>query len=141
AGVGLSETELAVLPGGHLTAAIRPGYVSESFDGGHTWTTASAVPWSMQAPDLLELPGGKVLLTYGGRDYGSNEPIVGRLRNRGQAWTETDPVLLYMSQQNVDQGDPSTAVVQGSHFLTVSYDTNIHAIVGTFSSLSDYRRN
>ena len=95
----------------------------------------------MQAPDLLELPGGKVLLTYGGRDYGSNEPIVGRLRSRDQAWTETDPVLLYMSQQNVDQGDPSTAVVRGGHFLTVSYDTNIHAIVGTFSSLSDYRRN
>jgi len=140
-GVGLSETELAVLPDGHLTAAIRPGYVSDSFDGGHTWTTASAVPWSMQAPDLLELPGGKVLLTYGGRDYGSNEPIVGRLRGRDQAWTETNPVLLYMSQQNVDQGDPSTAVVRGGHFLTVSYDTNIHAIVGTFSSLSDYRRN
>ncbi|TDE08011.1 exo-alpha-sialidase [Jiangella asiatica] len=137
-GVALSETELAVLPDGHVTAVIRPGYVSDSYDGGRTWTVASKVPWSMQAPDLMTLPGGMVLLTYGGRDYGSNEPIVGRLRHRDQAWTDTNPVLLYMSQQNVDQGDPSTAVVRGGRFLTVSYDTNIHAVVGTFSSLSDY---
>lgn len=137
-GVGLSETELAVLPGGHVTAVIRPGYVSDSYDGGRTWSVATKVPWSMQAPDLMTLPGGRVLLTYGGRDYGSNEPIVGRLRRQDQAWTDTDPVLLYMSQQNVDQGDPSTAIVRGGRFLTVSYDTNIHAVVGTFSSLGDY---
>ncbi|WP_162605258.1 exo-alpha-sialidase [Jiangella ureilytica] len=139
-GIGLSETELAVLPGGHVTAVIRPGYVSDSYDGGRTWTVAAKVPWSMQAPDLLTLPGGRVLLTYGGRDYGSNEPIVGRLLRRGEAWTDTTPVLLYMSQQNVDQGDPSTAVVRGGRFLTVSYDTNLHAVVGTFSSLADYVR-
>lgn len=137
-GVALSETELAVLPGGHVTAVIRPGLVSDSYDGGRTWTTASKVPWSMQAPDLMTLPGGRVLLTYGGRDYGSNEPVVGRLRRRDQAWTDTNPLLLYMSEQNVDQGDPSTAIVRGGRFLTVSYDTNLHAVVGTFSSLSDY---
>jgi hypothetical protein len=139
-GVGLSETEVAVLHDGRVTAVIRPGLVSDSFDGGHTWTVASKVPWSMQAPDILTLPGGKALLTYGGNDYGSNEPIVGRLLHRNQAWTDTSPVLLYMSRQNVDQGDPSSAVVRGNQFLTVSYDTNIHAIVGKFSSLSDYAR-
>jgi len=137
-GVGLSETEVAVLPGGRVTAVIRPGLVSDSFDGGRTWTVATPVPWSMQAPDLLTLPGGKVLLTYGGNDYGSNEPVIGRLLRRTQTWTDTSPVLLYMSKQNVDQGDPSSAVVHGSRFLTVSYDTDIHAIVGTFSSIRDY---
>ncbi|WP_146797748.1 sialidase family protein, partial [Agrococcus baldri] len=140
AGVGLSETEVAVLPGDRVTAVIRPGYVSDSFDGGRTWTVASPVPWSMQAPDLLTLPGGKVLLTYGGNDYDSNEPVVGRLLMPGRAWTDTSPVPLYLSLVNVDQGDPSSAVVRGNRYLTVSYDTNIHAIVGTFSSLSDYRR-
>jgi len=137
-GVGLSETEVAVLPGGHVTAVIRPGLISDSFDGGVTWTVAAPVPWSMQAPDLLTLPGGKVLLTYGGNDYGSNEPVIGRLLRPTQTWTDTSPVLLYMSKQNVDQGDPSTAVAQGNKYLTVSYDTNIHAIVGTFSSIRDY---
>ena len=137
-GVGLSETEVAVLPGGHITAVIRPGFVSDSFDGGRTWSVASPVPWSMQAPDLLTLPGGKLLLTYGGQDYGSNEPVVGRLLRRSQTWTDTSPVLLYLSRQNVDQGDPSSAVVQGSQYLTVSYDTNINAVVGTFSSIRDY---
>ncbi|MFC8681503.1 sialidase family protein [Microbacterium ureisolvens] len=138
AGVGLSEIEVAVLSGERLTAVLRPGFVSDSFDGGRTWSVASRVPWSMQAPDLLTLPGGKALLTYGGQDYGSNEPIVGRLLRPNQVWTDTNPLPLYWSQQNVDQGDPSTAVVRGHHFLTVSYDTNIHAVVGTFSSLSDY---
>jgi|GEM_PF-4262986 len=137
-GVSLSETEVAVLPGGRVSAVIRPGFVSDSFDGGRTWSVASPVPWSMQAPDLLTLPGGKVLLTYGGRDYGSNEPVVGRLLRRTQTWTDTTPVLLYLSQQNVDQGDPSSAVVRGSQYLTVSYDTNINAVVGTFSSIRDY---
>ncbi|MGO1583931.1 MAG: hypothetical protein ACTHXO_12000, partial [Actinomycetaceae bacterium] len=123
---------------GHLTAVIRPGLVSESFDHGHTWSVASPVPWSMQAPDILTLPGGRMLLTYGGNDYGSSEPVVGRLAHQGQAWTDTTPVLLYMSRQNVDQGDPSSAVVSDDEYLTVSYDTNINAVVGTFSSLSDY---
>ena len=139
-GVGLSEAEVAVLAGDHVTAVIRPGYVSDSFDGGHTWSVASKVSWSMQAPDLLRLPGGQALLTYGGDDYGSNEPIVGRLMHRNQAWSDTVAVPLYMSKQNVDQGDPSSAVVRGTQILTVSYDTNIHAIVGTFSSLADFAR-
>jgi hypothetical protein len=137
-GVGLSETEVAVLPDGRLTAVIRPGLVSDSFDGGHTWTVATPVPWSMQAPDILTLPGGRMLLTYGGSDYGSREPVVGRLAHPDQAWTDTEPVLLYMSRRNVDQGDPSSAVVDEDRYLTVSYDTNIDAVVGTFSSLDDY---
>ena len=137
-GVSLSETELAVLPDGHVTAAIRNGYVSDSHDGGHTWSVARTVPWNMQAPDLLALPGGRVLLTYGGEGYDSNEPIVGRLRLPDQEWTDTDPVLLYKAQENVDQGDPSSVVVRGNQFLTVSYDTNLHAVVGTYSSLGDY---
>ncbi|MGC5628802.1 sialidase family protein [Georgenia sp. Z1344] len=137
-GVGLSEIEVAVLDDDHLTAVIRPGLVSESFDHGRTWSVASPVPWSMQAPDILTLPGGRMLLTYGGNDYGSSEPVVGRLAHPGQAWTDTTPVLLYMSRQNVDQGDPSSAVVSGDEYLTVSYDTNINAVVGTFSSLGDY---
>ncbi|SFS06796.1 BNR repeat-like domain-containing protein [Agrococcus baldri] len=140
AGVGLSETELAVLADGRVTAVIRPGFVSDSFDGGLTWSVATRVPWSMQAPDLLRLPGGRALLTYGGNDYGSNEPVVGRFLYPNQAWVDTVPVPLYMSLQNVDQGDPSSAVVRGSHFLTVSYDTNIGSIVGTFSSLGEYPR-
>src|SRR5690625_6045065 len=48
-GVSLSETEVAVLPGGRVSAVIRPGFVSDSFDGGRTWSVASPVPWSMQA--------------------------------------------------------------------------------------------
>ena len=139
-GVSLSETEVAVLPDGHVTAVIRPGLVSDSFDGGRTWSVATPVPWSMQAPDLLTLPEGQVLLTYGGDDYGSDEPVVGRLARHDQAWTDTSPVLLYLSQRNVDQGDPSSAAVRDDEYLTVSYDTNIDAVVGTFSSHDDYLR-
>ncbi|MFX4270664.1 hypothetical protein ACQBAR_08615 [Propionibacteriaceae bacterium Y1685] len=61
-----------------------------------------------------------------------------RLLRRGQSWTDTTPVLLYRSKRNVDQGDPSSAVVRGNQFLTVSYDADLHAIVGTFSSIRDY---
>ncbi|OYN91393.1 sialidase family protein [Parenemella sanctibonifatiensis] len=137
-GQALSETELAVLPDNRVTAVSRPGHVSDSYDGGRTWTVATKVPWTMQAPDLLTLPDGKVLLTYGGQDYGSNEPVVGRLLRRGQAWTDTSPVLIYLSERNIDQGDPSSAVVSGSQLLTVSYDTNLGAIVGNFTSVRTY---
>ncbi|MGO1740006.1 MAG: sialidase family protein [Actinomycetaceae bacterium] len=138
-GVGLSEIEVADRGDGHVTAVIRPGMVSDSYDGGRTWTVATRVPWSMQAPDLLSLPDDELLLTYGGSDHGSNEPVIGRLLSGDEAWTDTEPVLLYLSRQNVDQGDPSSAVVAEDEYLTVSYDTNIDAVVGTFSERSDYR--
>jgi hypothetical protein len=144
-GVSLSEMALAATRGG-VTALLRTaggGGVSrrtDSSDGGRTWSTPVATPMKGQAHHILSLPGGKLLATYGDRSgqFASNEPTVGRIRMPGREWSDSSDVLLYRAGPNVDQADPSTAVVRGHHFITVSYDEARGSIIGTFSKLSDF---
>src|SRR5262249_15493527 len=68
-----NETELAVLPGNRLAAAVRSmeGSISISFsdDLGRTWSSPQGVTSQNEHPgDLLLLPDGRLLLAYGQRN-------------------------------------------------------------------------
>lgn len=148
-GVSLSELSLAVGGDGEVTGLLRTAgnssgggasHATDSYDGGRTWTMPVITTMKGQAHHILELPGGRLLATYGDRSgtFDSVEPTVGRLRMPGGTWEDFDSVLLFRAGRTVDQSDPSTAVLRGGHLFTVSYDSARGSIIGSFSHFRDY---
>jgi len=132
--INANETALAALPNGDLLAVVRREQMGKTLwstlsqDGGYTWSEPVQVTGDMQHPaDLLVLPGGDVLLTYGNR----NQPpcrIEGRIsRDGGRSWL---PLLLTFSGNlrgynanspyRVDLGYPSSALT-GRTGVTMYY--------------------
>lgn len=128
------ETALAALPNGDLLAVVRREQMGKTLwstisqDGGFTWSAPVQVTGDMQHPaDLLVLPNGDVLMTYGNR----NQPpcrIEGRIsRDGGRSWL---PTLLVFSGNlrgyntnspyRVDLGYPSSALT-GHTVVTMYY--------------------
>ncbi|MGN6697493.1 MAG: sialidase family protein, partial [Thermomicrobiales bacterium] len=145
--VDFQEPALVALGGGKLLAVIRTAragnlaYTTDSADGGRTWTPPSKTDMQAQAPDLLALPGGVVLLTWGDVSgaFAPGRPVVGRLKYPGQVWSAAAPVLLYAGTQKCgDESYPSSVLLADGRTFTVYYDACAGYIGGTYSTLADY---
>ncbi|MGN6360174.1 MAG: sialidase family protein [Thermomicrobiales bacterium] len=145
--VDFQEPALVPLGGGKLLAVIRTAragnlaYTTDSADGGRTWTPPSKTDMQAQAPDLLALPGGVVLLTWGDVSgaFAPGRPVVGRLKFPDQTWSVAAPMLLYTGTQKCgDESYPSSVLLADGRIFTVYYDACAGYIGGTYSTLADY---
>lgn len=125
--INSGEPGVMALPGGDILAVVRREtmgktlWCTRSTDGGYTWNAPVQITGDMQHPaDLLVLPNGDVLLTYGNR----NQPpcrVEGRIsRDGGRTWLPT--LLAFsgnlrgynrVSPYRVDLGYPSSTLSQG----------------------------
>lgn len=90
---------------------------SESTDGGRTWTTPHLVCYGV-CNHLLNLPDGRLLMTYGYR----KAPCGVRARlsgDNGQTWG--DELVLCDDGDNGDLGYPSTVVLPDGSLATLWY--------------------
>jgi len=133
--LGLCDEEVALLelPSGRLLAALRGGgaqlggaalWLSESDDGGHTWSQpARKITGEDQHPaDLLLLSDGSVLLSFGNR----NPPFGVRAlvsRDQGQSWDHHHSIVLADNCAGRDCGYPTTLHLAAGYLLTVYYRT------------------
>jgi len=124
-----NETALVALPGGRLAAALRSskgGSTSMCFsdDGGHTWTTPRGVTNKGEHPgDLVLLPDGRLILTYGER----NRPFGVRALispDGGQTWDKRNTIVLAWDAPNWDCGYPSSVLLDDGDILTIYYQVN-----------------
>jgi hypothetical protein len=145
--VDFQEPALVNLGGGKLLAVLRTAragnlaYTTDSADAGRTWTPPSKTDMQAQAPDLLLLPGGVMLLTWGDVSgaFAPGRPVVGRLKFPGQAWSVAAPLLLYAGTQKCsDASYPSSVLLDDGRIFTVYYDACAGYIGGTYSTLADY---
>ncbi|MGN6675290.1 MAG: hypothetical protein ACTHMA_18515, partial [Thermomicrobiales bacterium] len=116
-------------------------YTTDSADGGRTWTPPSKTDMQAQAPDLLALPGGVVLLTWGDVSgaFAPGRPVVGRLKFPDQTWSVAAPMLLYTGTQKCgDESYPSSVQLADGRIFTVYYDACAGYIGGAYTTLADY---
>ncbi len=98
----------------------------DSWDGGHTWGTPRRISTGLP-PHLAKLRDGRLLLTYGWRNYhGDNwvfPPSSIRARvstNDGADWSEE--LVLIEDSPLPDMGYPSTAELDDGSLFTLWYD-------------------
>jgi hypothetical protein len=134
-----NETTWVRLDNGDLFAAVRTygdqcleGFRSN--DGGRTWQFERALTMPLQLPgDLLKLPDGRVLLSYGARNRGLYGIWVRMGDPELKAWSA--PMLLVdfegaseFQQSPVpssDGGYPSTVQLQDGTFVTAYYSRGV----------------
>jgi hypothetical protein len=122
----LNETALLRLSSGKLIAAIRSRagdvWLSDSADGGRTWTTTRPLtPRSVHPADLIELDGGRVLLVVGNRvgPFG----VLGLVSDRQQQFDWPQRFTLVDDAVSGDCGYPSSVKLAGGRALTFYYAT------------------
>lgn len=130
------EAHALELPSGKLIGAIRlencPGengdvaqaglihfstLLTQSTDGGHTWTTPRSLGYG-SPPHLLRHSSGALILTYGFRRVGYGQRV-GVSRDDGQSW-ERD-WILHDDAPDWDLGYPSTVELPDASLFTVYY--------------------
>lgn len=120
-----NETGLALLPDGSLLAALRTNtppvadhvWLSRSSDEGFTWTQPRQVTAPSEHPaDLLALPDGSVLMTYGRR----HEPFgVRAVVLQGDRCT--DELIVSDDALSGDCGYPSSVRLASGRLVTAYY--------------------
>ena len=120
-----NETGLALLPDGSLLAALRTNtppaadhvWLSRSSDKGSTWSEPRQVTSPSEHPaDLLSLPDGSVLMTYGRR----HEPCgVRAVVLRGDS--RSDELVISDDALSGDCGYPSSVCLASGRIVTAYY--------------------
>ena len=89
------EPGIVLLPSGELVAIIRssPMILVRSHDGGRTWSAPQSLNHSGVCPQILRLPNGVLVASYGMRTH---MHIMASWDGRGEEWTE--PLLIYEGQ-------------------------------------------
>ncbi|MBS1829058.1 MAG: exo-alpha-sialidase [Acidobacteria bacterium] len=122
------EPGLVRMKSGHLLAAMRndTGYIwtAKSKDGGKTWSEPKASAMTGHPADLVQLPDGRVLCTYGLRESVHSTP--GGIRaafssDEGETWDMEHEVILRNDLVNWDIGYPESMVMPDGRILTVYY--------------------
>ncbi|MCL2758822.1 MAG: glycoside hydrolase [Treponema sp.] len=84
------------------------------------WTEPAPITEPMQHPaSLLQLQNGKILLTYGDRNYENQRILIKTSDNDGLSWGSEKQ--LGESFKNCDFGYPTTAELTPNNLLTVFY--------------------
>ena len=127
---GGDETALIRLSSGKLLVAVRntPAErggpylnVTESTDGGYTWSGPQRVTGLTQIPgDLLQLGNGNVLLTFGHRTspFGVHALVS---RDRGKTWDRDNQITLVADCVRADCGYPSSVRLDDGTIFTAYY--------------------
>lgn len=124
---GTNETGLLCFDDGELLALGRTGKgwleLRRSTDGGKTWSDPqpfSHTNLQIHPGDLILLPDGRVLATYGHRifPYGCRARISS---DRGRTWS--DETIIASDALNWDCGYPSSVALDGGDILSVYYAT------------------
>jgi hypothetical protein len=148
-GFSYQEPNVSVLRHGLLLAVIRSSrniaYVSWSHDDGHTWTPPRDTGLPASSHHQLVTHNGDVLLTYGdlSGQFGPGRPTVGRILQHPERGVDAKrDVLLYDAADNgaptADQANPSSVELRPGHFLTMTSDPYLAAIVAVHSRTRDY---
>jgi len=118
-----NECAFLILPDGGLLAAMRHAkdglWTSTSSDRGYTWSDPKQVTKGKRYPaDLLTLPSGKVMLTYGRRHppYGIECMLSEDL---GETWSA--PIALAWTATNSDCGYPTGVVADDGTIVVLWY--------------------
>ncbi|MDF2989547.1 MAG: exo-alpha-sialidase [Microbacterium sp.] len=142
------EPALVDLGGGEVMMVARTSYnpqdavmrVSYSSDHGDTWTTPVDIPGLKgDAPHLLPLRDGNVLLTWGDRSraWGQGRPTAGLIYDPALGWTGQEQKLIYRGPRDFgDQAYSGSVQLPDGEVLTVYYDRMAGTIGGTFLDLT-----
>ncbi len=124
----LTENRILALRDGRVLSLNRTedGSFWQSFseDGGATWSPLkdTSIPCLGSSPaDLLHLPDGRILCTYGNR---RREPLGIRAclsEDGGATWKLNEEILLRDDAVHRDMGYPSTKLLEDGRFFTVYY--------------------
>lgn len=94
--------------------------VSESSDGGKTWSPLKHSGIDGYPPHLIELSDGRVLCVYGKRVVGKYGEYARISEDGGRTWPQANEILL-RSHFNEDLGYPSSAQLADGTVLTLYY--------------------
>lgn len=113
--------------------------VSYSSDHGDTWTAPVDIPGLKgDAPHLLRLRDGNVLMTWGDRSraWGQGRPTAGLIYDPSQGWSGVEQTLIYRGPRDFgDQAYSGSVQLEDGTVLTVYYDRMAGTISGTFLEL------
>ena len=121
-----NETALLVMPDGKIVAMMRTYSksdveLSESIDGGYTWSQPKQITRPNEHPaDLCLLENGDILLVYGNRNkpYG----VGGMLsHDKGETWDSKNRFLVEWTSQNTDCGYPSVIQLDDGNIVVMYY--------------------
>ncbi len=141
------EPAVVDLGGGEVMMVARTSYnpqdavmrVSYSSDHGDTWTAPVDIPGLKgDAPHLLRLRDGNVLLTWGDRSraWGQGRPTAGLVYDPATGWAGTEQTLIYRGPRDFgDQAYSGSVQLLDGSVLTVYYDRMAGTIGGTFLEL------
>ena len=124
---GFNETALCLLPSGRLMAMLRAEtgqadlWQAISSDDGRTWTTPRRITGEQEHPaDVIVLPGGELLLTYGRRHF----PLGFQCRvskDEGDSWIVPERFVLSADAITNDCGYPSSVVAADGTIVSFYY--------------------
>ncbi|MBO51530.1 MAG: hypothetical protein CMJ69_12190 [Planctomycetaceae bacterium] len=108
------EPGIERLPSGELVALIRssPMILVRSSDGGHTWSKPRNLNQPGVCPQLLRLPNGVLVASYGTRNH---MHVIASWDGRGKQWTR--PLVTYKGQT----GGYSNLQITGKNRFRVCY--------------------
>ncbi|MFJ2553834.1 sialidase family protein [Microbacterium sp. NPDC087591] len=141
------EPALVDLGAGEIMMVARTSYnpqdavmrVSYSSDYGDTWTSPVDIPGLKgDAPHLLRLRDGNVLLTWGDRSraWGQGRPTAGLIYDPAHGWAGAEQTLIYRGPRDFgDQAYSGSVQLADGGVLTVYYDRMAGTIGGTFLDL------
>ena len=124
---GFNETSLCLLPSGRLLAMLRAEtdkvdlWQAVSSDDGRTWSTPRRITDDQEHPaDVIVLPGGELLLTYGCRHfpYGFHCRIS---KDEGDSWILPERFILSADAITNDCGYPSSVVAADGTIVSLYY--------------------
>lgn len=142
------EPALVDLGDGEVMMVARTSYnpqdavmrVSYSSDHGDTWTSPVDIAGLKgDAPHLLPLRDGTVLLTWGDRSrtWGQGRPTAGLIYDPSHGWTGSEQKLIYRGPRDFgDQAYSGSVQLPDGEVLTVYYDRMAGTIGGTFLDLT-----
>jgi len=123
-----NETAIVRLRDGRLLAALRSEKggslsVSESGDGGRTWSKPVSVTGDNEHPaDLIQLRDGRVVMVYGQRN--APRGVHAMVSPDGRTWDKTKRIVLADDAPNGDCGYPSSVEVGGGKVVTIYYQVD-----------------
>ncbi len=138
-----NETALLRLSDGQCLAAARTHVdhhveLYRSDDGGNSWSQSGPLTLPRQHPaDLLLLPDGVILLTYGLRNRGLFG-IGGRIsENQGATWSA--PFVMTQFGEGADCGYPSSIHTKDGTLVTAYYSDRIEGYSGYHMGILRWR--
>lgn len=134
AGSEFEEPSLIEVVPGNLLMVLRDNgtrhlHQVRSTDGGETWSPPRRLPLEGYPAQLLGLPDGRLLMTYGWRfpDFG----IRGVLSfDAGETWDTEHPIRIRGDLPNKNLGYPATILGAENGLLTVYYGESPEGVTG-----------